>query len=499
MSDQENKREYKGTFKNTMAFGGLQIITIIISIIRGKFLAVLLGPSGIGINNMFMNSLNMITTFNDLGLDLSSVKNIAESHENKDVEKLNRTITIVRKLFLWTAIFGAFLTIILSFFLSKWTFGTSNYTISFLFLSIYVLLITISKRQQTILRGLRKIDYILKSTLIGSILGLVLTIPLFYFFGTEAIVGTIILTSVITLFTSHYFYKKLNIENVKLQNKEIYSEGKQMISLGLVLVASTLFGMIVKYLISVGINKIGNVSDVGLYTAATSITGQYIGFILSSLSVDYFPKLAAVSNDNKKLNQVVNEQIEIVLLLATPILLVMLISSPFLIKFFLSKEFLLITDFIRYIALGSFFQVFSFCLGYISFAKNDRRTYLMLEGGFGASLHLVLTLVSYYFWGIQGFGIGFLSIYLIYTVVILIVTKKIYNFTIKREIITFFIVNFLFLLVSFILFKTINENISYSFNAILLVLNVIYNYKILSRKIDIKNLIFNKIKNLKNK
>lgn len=488
----EDNKEYKSVFKNTVAFGGLQSITILISALKGKFLAMFLGPAGLGVYNILLNSLNMITTVNDLGLEFSAVRSISEDVENES--KVIRTVTIVRKLFLWTGILGAIFTILCSNFLSLWSFGSNDYTLSFVFLSFYVFFTTITKGQQTIFRGIRKIDFILKSGLVGSISGLIISFPLIYFYREKGIVPTLIITSLIVYFTSLYYFRKIKLQKANVQRSELVVESKDMIKLGIMLMVSILVGMVVKYLISIGISRIGNVNDVGLYTAATSISGQYVGFILTALSADYFPRLSTCHNNVEKLNKVVNDQAEVVLLLATPILIIMIITAPLLIRVLLTKEFMPIVTFIRFIALGSFFQLFSYCLGYISFAKNDKRTYLFLEAGFGASLHLIATLLSYYFWGVDGFGYGFLIIYVVYTLVISIVTFRLYNFRVQKETLKFFIFNFFFILSSFLAFFILDSYVSYIIGTLILVANIVYSYKQLNGKLDIKNSIKTKLR-----
>lgn len=498
-SQPTDNKDYKSTFKNTVAFGGLQVITIVLSIIKGKFLAVFLGPAGIGINNLFVNTMNMITTFNDFGLDVSAVRNISEAKENDNEEKSALTINVVRKLFLWTGIFGAILTILISPLLSKFTFGSYDYTYSFILLGLFVLFTTITKRQQTVFRGLRQINLILKSGLAGSVLSLIFTLPLFYLYGDKAIVPSLLITSLITLLASQYYYRKLNLQPVDVPNKIVVSEGKEMVKLGIMLIVSILIGMIVKYLIGVGISKMGSIKDVGLYTAATSITAQYIGFILTALSADYFPKLSAVHKDIPKLNKVVNDQAEIVIILATPILIVMLITAPVLIRFFLTKEFIEITSFIRFIALGSFFQIFSYCLGYISFAKNDRKTYLILEAGIGASSHLVFTLLCYYIWGFKGFGYAFVFIYVLYTFIIIFVTSRLYQFKINKDKWKIYLINFAFIATAFIALLLSESVVSYAISSAILVVSSIYSYKNMNQNMGIGLTIKNKINTLKNK
>lgn len=486
------EKSYKSTFKNTLAFGGLQIITIFLNLIKGKFIAVYLGPVGIGINNLLLTTMNLITTFNDLGLDLSAVRSLSEAHETENEEQTNRTVTIVQKLFFYTALLGAMISAVFSPLLSHFTFGNYHYTVSYLLLSLFVFFTTLSKGQQTVMRGLRRVNFIIKSGFYGTLAGVIISIPFYYFFGINGIVPTMIITALSSLTLSWYYYRKIPKIKLKITNREVWQEGKQMMKLGLMLVFSILVGLLVKYLISVGVARIGNVKDVGLYAAAMSISGQYVGFILASLGVDYFPRLAAVSSDTDAVNKVVNEQTEIVLLLATPLLIIMIITSPLLIKILLTKDFFAITDFIRFIAFGSFFQLASYCMGYISFAKNDRKTYLIMEGLVGNLFNLVLSLILYYFYGLFGLAIGYLALYIIYFTVIIITTRKLYNFKIDKESSRFFFISLAFILLVFFSFYISNQYIAYGSSIILFLLNAAYSYHHLNKRLDIKSFIMQK-------
>ena len=55
MSQKEN---YNNIFKSTFLFGGSQVIGLLVSLIRNKFAAVLLGASGMGLNGVFMSTLS---------------------------------------------------------------------------------------------------------------------------------------------------------------------------------------------------------------------------------------------------------------------------------------------------------------------------------------------------------------------------------------------------------------------------------------------------------
>jgi O-antigen/teichoic acid export membrane protein len=440
----DSKSNYKETLKNTTIFGGVQVINIIISLIRGKFVSILLGPIGMGINSLFNSTLNLIKTISGLGLGLSSVRAISESYETKDNDKISRIITIINKLFILTAFIGGLVTLIFSPLLSIWTFGNKDYMWSFIWLSIVVFLSLLSNGQNTILRGMRKITFLVKSTLFGSILGLLTSIPLYYLYGNNGIVPAMVISSITMVLLSFYYSKKIKVKPIILSYKEIYKESTEMVKMGIVLVLAIFIGNLTKFGINVFIGYNGSIGDVGLYAAAIAISSQYIGFILTAISADYFPRLTAVNRNTFKVNKIVNEQIEIVVLLATPLLIIMIFTSPILIKLLLSSEFNVITDFIRFVAIGSFFQVTSYSIGYISFAKNDKYYYLLLEGGLSNLLNFTFSIVSYYFWGLTGLGISFLAIYGIYFFVIVFFTQKKYNFKLTKNTIKLIVTMFFF-------------------------------------------------------
>lgn len=489
----EENTEYKKTFKNTLAFGGVQVFNILISLIRGKCIAVLLGPTGMGINSLLNTSISLISTLSGLGLELAAVRELSESNIDEDPGQFPKTVSIINKLFFYTGILGGVITIVLSPFLSKWSFDNYDYTWSFVFLSFVLFFTAISRGQGAILRGLRRVDFIIKSGLYASVIGLVTSIPLFYFFGNQGIVPSLIITAATTLIISNFYLKKLGLNTVFVAQKEVISEGITMAKLGMMLIIATLLGNLTRFGINIFIGKFGDIGDIGLYAAAIAISGQYIGFVLTSLSADYFPRLAAVTKDQEKMNLVVNEQIQIVLLLASPLLILMLIMAPVMIHIMLSSEFLVITDFIRFVALGSFFQAVSFCLGYISFAKNDKKTYFLVEGLLSNILQFGLTIAFYYVWGIKGLGYAFLATYLIYFVLLFYTTKLKYSYKMSGTVAALFFKMLLLISLCFGVFLILDATMAYVIGAVLFILSLLFSYRELNRVIPVKAFISGKL------
>lgn len=66
MSDSKQST-YRSIFKATSLFGGLQLYLIFISIIKSKFIAILLGPLGVGIQGLFQSGTEVIRTLTNFG------------------------------------------------------------------------------------------------------------------------------------------------------------------------------------------------------------------------------------------------------------------------------------------------------------------------------------------------------------------------------------------------------------------------------------------------
>ena len=128
-----------------------------------------------------------------------------------------------------------------------------------------------------------------------------------------------------------------------------------MLLLGITLMIASLLGTLANYILNTYIGRYGSLNDVGMYQAANSITNQYIGIVFTAMGLDYFPRLAAISQDNVKVKEMVNQQIEVVLFLMAPLCCFLILLAPLVIEVLLTKEFMGIISLIRWMGIGLFF------------------------------------------------------------------------------------------------------------------------------------------------
>lgn len=435
MSKNKDENSYRSILKGTSVFGGVQVFQILINMVRGKFVALFLGPDGMGVSALLTSATSTVQQFGSLGLNLAIVKEVAA---NRDRPETTATVLgVAKKLIYATALLGASVCIILSVPLNAFTFGSSEGNpVWFVFLSLMVFFSIAGSGQMAILQGMHAVKRLSVSSLVGATAGLVFGVPLYWLYGTDGIVPAMIILA----FTTFVFYLisvRRELGGDKGNTRLVWSEHgalvKKLISLGMVLMAATLIGTITHYGIATFLRAFGSVETVGLYQAANSVTNQYVGMIISAMSLDYFPRLSAVAVDNRKVAEIANRQTEIVAFLTTPLIVLLILSAPAVIRILQSDAFLSVTPLMRWMGFGVLFRLIMFPLGYISYAKDNKRLYFWMEGIAFNLLTLVISLVFFTAFGLVGLGIGILVDSCISLCGYYVVNRHYYGFRYSRQ------------------------------------------------------------------
>lgn len=485
----ESQKSYRQVFKATSLFGGVQVFNILIGLIRSKFVAILLGTTGYGISGLFNSPLGFITNLTGLGIGFSAIRDIAQAYESGDEEKMSQTLTIFRRWVWLTGILGMLTTIVLAPWLSEWTFGNKDYTWEFIYLSITLLLGSISSGQMALLRGTRKLKETAKSSLTGGILGLFSSIPLYYLYGIKGIVPALIVASVTTLFLSWWYSRKIKIFPVSVSLKETWAGGFVMVKLGIMMTLTGLIGSGVSYLVNAFISNKGGISEVGLYNAGWGITNQYVSLVFAAMAADYYPRLAGIQHDNKKLRDAVNQQAEVAVLIIAPIMILYLSSLPILIPLIYSSKFLEVIPFTQWVVLGMILKATSWTLGFIILAKGDTKLFFVTELTSNILL-LATNLGGYHVWGLEGIGIAFVLLYFFYLILLLIIVRKKYEFTFSKEFKRIFNIQYLISIVAFIFAFYWGFPYAYVTGGILLITSIFYSFNEINKRLDIKSILF---------
>lgn len=486
-------QSYSRIIKSTGIFGGVQFVTALVGILKTKLVAVLLGAEGVGLYGLLQSTISMISSFSNVGLSNSAVREIAQYDQNKDSKSIGRTIVVVKKWAMITGISGLILTIAFSPFLSKLVFANKSYTFSFIWLSLSILLDQLSSSNMVILQGLRKLNYLAKANIIGSLAGLLISIPCFYYYGEKGIVSALLLSSFTLLARSWYYARKVSYEHIPVSWKDLWKSGGNMMKLGMILSLTGMVGMGSMYILRVWIGRVIGIEYVGYYNAAFMIIEGYVAMVFSAMSTDFFPRLSQIHTDNTACRKLINEQAEVSLIVITPLLMILVGFSDLIITVLYTHSFIPAVPVLRFAALGVLFKAFAFPFGYMYIAKADKNIFLIKEL-LSWSYIVMFSIVMYSFFGTKGLGIGYAFGYLFTTIQTLILNKYLYKIIPETKVAILFSLSFSLLLsITFIQFIE-----SYLLKAILsaslLIISILYSIYEFNKRMNIK-LLLSKLRN----
>lgn len=493
----DNKESYSNIFKTTFLFGFVQVFKALISIIKNKLVAILIGTEGMGLLGIFTSTIQVIQTGASLGVNQSAVRDVAEANAQEDYVRVSRIIAITNRIVLITGALGCFITLVLSNKISEWTLGDEKHTITYCILSIVVALNIINEGKQAILKGMRRVKHLAFASIIGTTISLFTAVTLYYFFGIDGIVPELIIASILALLVSQYYLKKIPHKTPKLPIKELLLEASPMVRMGIALMFVTFLQTIISFIINTYIRHKGGLTDVGLFSAGNYILTGYFAMIATALMTDYYPRIAAVNQDNVKLQDELNKQSMVTVILCCPLIVLFIILMPLFIKFLYSEEFLPALDYLKF---GIYWTIITLCSNQVDMilvAKYNTKVFMKISV-IVRIVQLLLCIILYDSFNLLGLGISYALLGVLHLIVMTVIVYKLYDIHFSYEFVkvalTVLIMSIIGTSISFlehIIIKSI-------FGTILIIYSIIFSIYQSKRKlnIDFLYLIRRKINNV---
>lgn len=445
--DAAKQRNNKAILKSTSLLGGSSAITILIGMIKTKFVAVLLGPEGVGFMSVLNGFREIVSTIFGMGLNSSGVRQIAASYGKGDEAGALKVVKSLRILVWIGGVSGLIAMIIGSGLWSSLTFKTDKYASSIAWLGLAVFAVAISAGQTCVLQGRRRIGDVAKVNILGALLGAALSIGCFLLWGMNGVVTALIATAGSSLFASWWFVRRIGLPSVTISSPEFAYNARKLFTIGFPIAASGLLTTGTAYAIRLFLTREAGLEAVGIYQAAFTLSGALVNFVLAAMGTDYYPRLSAVSEYNDKIDAEVNAQTEIAVLITTPALVVTVSILPVMVNLLYSNKFSGSYSILRWAVFGVLGRVVSWPMGFILLAKARSLLYMFSELLTGM-IHICLTVICYKLIGLEGCGISFALLYLWYIVFMILVSRKLANMKWNKTVWRTVVYSFLILIVA---------------------------------------------------
>lgn len=430
----ENKNEEKSIVKAISVLGGTQVCNIVVGVIRNKAISLILGAAGMGVMALYQSTSDIISTISNMGITTTSIKNISKANAENDKERIGYVSSAFRKIVVLTGLLAALISILFSPLLSYINFGDYSHIPQFILLAFSLWGLQLVAGYTALLQGCREFKKMSVATLSGNIIGLFVCIPLYYFFGFSAIVPVLVIYPIINYVVLWRITKKLEIPKLEVGYKEAFTYGKDIIKTGFFICLQSLFALIYIYALRLYLYNQGGVELVGLFSAGMMIVNKYVGLVFSSMGTEYYPRLAAITDD-KQFVLGINSQIKRSIILLSPLIVFMIALMPYMVSLLYSSEFLPIVGMSIFLLASVSFKIVEWGIGFAFIAKGQTKILFINEVSFKIYT-FILSVILFEKYGLIGIGIAYLISEIIFSIQSLILANIKWRFFISKECIT---------------------------------------------------------------
>ncbi|NMG46006.1 oligosaccharide flippase family protein [Aromatoleum toluvorans] len=411
MSERNSHREI---LRSSSIIGGASVINILLGLVRTKLAAVLLGPAGVGMIGLLQSVMTTASTASALGFGTVGTRQIAEAAGKED----QAAVAAARRALFWgttgLAVIGGAAFWLLRDILAVWVLQAPELGAKIGWLAVGVTLSVAAGSQTALLNGLRRIGDLARISVASAVLSTLLSVGALLWLEEVAVLLFVLAAPISSFILGHWFVSRLG--GVRAPATPLAQLGQQwrtMGRLGTVFMISGLVVTVGQLAVRTLVQRELGVELLGQFQAAWAIGMTYIGFVLTAMGTDYYPRLTAVIHDRETANRLANEQTEVALLLAGPIFLVMLGLAPWLIDLLYSRAFDDAVIILRWQVLGDVLKVASWPLGFIILAAGDGRTFMLSESA-AIGAFVFFTWIGLPVIGVQATGVAFLVMYAVY-------------------------------------------------------------------------------------
>ena len=410
-------------------FGGVQMLGILCSILRTKLVALWIGSVGVGLFGLFNNALEMLNVATNLGVRSSSVRDISQAVEAGERSLVARMLAVVRRWSLWLGLGGATLTLALSPALSQITFGDQDHIWGFVALSAAVLLMALTNGEQAILQGTGMLRRLATSTAWGTLCGLLISIPLFYWLRERSVLPSIIAYAACNA-AAAFVLRNRDYNTPRLSARTTAAVGAGFVKLGIYMTIGNFASILAAYVFNAWLNHHSGTSEVGFYQAGYTLVNRYTGLLFTALGMEYYPRLARVAASRMRLRVFVSQEVNIAMMVLAPVAALFILLRQQVVWLLYTEEFYVILTYIAWGMVGVVLRALSWCMAFVILARGDGRTYVVTET-LSAALSVLLGIVCYRWWGLTGLGVAFALWYAFYTVMVGMVYWRHYRLTLS--------------------------------------------------------------------
>lgn len=405
---------YRRTLLSTMITGGATVIVAIVSLLRSKLLALMVGPVGIGAMGMFNSAITLLAAMAGLGLTFSGVREIASSSGSGR----QRIVAI-----LWVLSLTGTLAVILALTLVDeglikrflpTNFGQSQRW----WIGVGLFAMVVAGVQMTVLQGLRQIRSLAFLRIFGAVFGAIIGLVAVWNWGEASLPFAVAAVPLGNVLAGLWFRPTMTADAaIERQRKD--GVVAALLTLGIVSLITTVATGVWQFAVRSMVVDAYRLHEAGLYQAAFALSAMNVGLVLAALGADYFPRLVEAGSEKREISRIVEEQFRVTRMLAAPLLIGLLAMAPLALSLLYSRAFVPATGILQWQVLGDVLKLPGWIFGFVLVAEGKKAAYLFAELFFCAAI-LFLSWLLLPQLGLVGAGVAYTISYALYLGLVLL-------------------------------------------------------------------------------
>jgi PST family polysaccharide transporter len=412
--------------KTTFFSGIITAIRISSNFVAGKIVAILTGAGGVAVIGAFANFLTIVFTLANGAINNGVIKYTADYADDKiKLKKLFSTSLAISAV--CSLIVGAFLLIFGKVF-AIWIFTTSSYQNQIRVLGLTIIFYSINSLLIAILNGKNQIrTYTIVNT-IGSIVGLLFTSILVYFYKISgALYALVLAQSIVFIVTCILIAKSEWFKWDYFRQPVDKNIIKKLGSFSLMAVISAITVPVSQIVLRNMIIHKFNINYAGYWQGVMRVSDGYLLLMTTSLSTYFLPKFSSIK-DRFNLKKELFNGFKFILPLVLVGCVIIYCLRFYIIIILYSDKFVNMEPLFLYQLVGDFFKMASWILGYLMLSKAMTKIYIVTEI-FSTCSYIVLGYLLVNVFGLRGITMAFALNYFLYLLMMVYVFRKLlFNF-----------------------------------------------------------------------
>ena len=393
--------------KNTFIIFSSRIVAILFSLLLNKYIAIKLGPEGIGLFGQLKSLIAIATNYSNGGISSATIRLFSRYKNNLRMKQL-----LFNNLISYSVLFIVPLTILFLIFskhISIYLFGSENYITAINFFAVSFVFYSIVINFQSIINGQSR--FILLSILIilQSLVNLTVGVVFISLYNEHGLMLFLFISqSFLAISIILYAMKYKNFTSkigVKTNLFKLFFQYTIMSSSTAIILPTTLI------LLRMMIQKDLGTDYMGYWQASWQLSEVFIGIIISTLASYYIPKLSQHKNYHNYLNEL-KKTILFSMLIVIPAVIFIYFLRDYIIELLYSEQFLVISDFVAVQLIGDILKVLFIVLNATMTIFALTKYYIFVEL-FHAVFFLSLSWFLLDYYGFMGLAYAYILSYLI--------------------------------------------------------------------------------------